>query len=64
MLTDNASFLQELCWAAAAAWRHLLHNAPHTSPTDIPEGEEWSRDAAKGLHQALHDNMLLSTTVK
>lgn len=55
MLTDKASFLQELCWAAAAAWRHLLYNPPHP-PLDIPQGEGWRGDAAEGLRQAWRDN--------
>lgn len=62
MPTDNASFLQELCWAAAAAWRHLLRDAP--PPLDIPQGEGWSGDAAEGLRRALHNNSLLSTAMK
>lgn len=28
MLADNMSFLEELCWAMAAVWRHLLKDAP------------------------------------
>lgn len=40
MRTDNMSFLEELCWAMAAVWRHLLKDGPLVlSGTDILQGK-------------------------